>query len=78
VARKRLKGIGFFDNYTGTLVGWSNTHTEAPRGCYGSPFYWLTKTQVELLKYDQAKSVELVFEHEYSEKLRSKKYEANN
>ena len=76
--RKRLKGFGFFDNHTNTLVEWGNALNESPRGCYGSPFYWLTKSQVQLLKYDQAKSIELTFEYEYQEKLRSIKDERNN
>ncbi len=76
-SRKRLKGIGFFDNHTSVMVGWSKTLGEPPRGCFGSQFYWLTEAQVRLLSFDEAKHVELIFEYAYQNLLRSRN-ESNN
>ena len=65
--RKRLKGIGFFDMHTGMLVSWGNSMARPERGTHGSMFYWLTKSQVEMLSFDQAKSMEMTFEQEFLE-----------
>lgn len=68
--RKRLKGVGFFDTHTGMLVSWGDSLARPRRGTHGSMFYWLTKSQVEMLSFDQAKSIEMTFEQEFLQKRR--------
>jgi hypothetical protein len=66
--RKRLKGVAFFDKQTGMMVGWSDRLVAPGRGQHGSLFYWLTKSQIQMLSFDQAKSMEMTFEQEFLEK----------